>query len=325
MRKPFYVKSRKAWYVWIDGKQHKLGTDKKVAHDKFHELMTADQINGHVPVIRLLDSCLQWIERNRSPKTFSWYSDHLNSFASSVGARLTVAELKPLHVTKWLEGQAWGDNTKHRAIAAVQRAFNWARKQGYIVRTPLEGMEKPEASPRDVVIEEKHFRALVLKTRDQAGKDFWTFLWETGCRVQEAKMISSEHFQPEEKRLVIPRKKAKGKKKARVIYLNPVSLEIVERRLKAQGDGHILLNRRNKSWGKEAIKSRAQRDLKPFNDSYCPGAFRHSFCTRALMSGVDPVTVSELMGHSNLSMVANNYSHLCKKPDFLQEQLAKVK
>lgn len=325
MRKPFYFTQKKAWYVRIDGKLVRLDQDKQKAEDKYHALMATDEINASVAVVYLIDAAIEWMKTNRAGKTTKWYQDHLQSFTNSIGGGLLISELKPHHVTKWLDKQAWSDNTKHRAVAAVQRVFNWARKQGYIVRSPLEGMEKPEASPRDVLVSEEHFKEAVAKTPDQAGKDFWTFLWETGCRVQEAKMVSTEHFHEAERRLVIPKKRAKGKKKARVIYLNDVALEIVTRRIKEQGPGLILRNRRKKPWTKEAIKSRTARFLKPLNDTYCAAAFRHTFCTRALLSGIDPITVAELMGHSNLNMVANNYQHLCKKPLFLLEQLNKLK
>src|SRR5437868_4803456 len=90
MRQPFYVKSRKSWYVWIDGKQERLGPDKKKAFDKFHQRMTNKEINGEVPVVRLLDAALEWMETRRAGKTYARYSDHLNSFAASIGGSLTV-------------------------------------------------------------------------------------------------------------------------------------------------------------------------------------------------------------------------------------------
>jgi hypothetical protein len=53
-----------------------------------------------VPVVRLLDAALDWMEKRRAPKTYAWYKNHLNSFAASIDASLSVADLKPLHVTK---------------------------------------------------------------------------------------------------------------------------------------------------------------------------------------------------------------------------------
>ena len=39
--KLWYRKDRKTWMVIIDGKRHNLGKNKKIATEKFHELMAA--------------------------------------------------------------------------------------------------------------------------------------------------------------------------------------------------------------------------------------------------------------------------------------------
>ncbi len=51
--------------------------------------------------------------------------------------------------------------------------------------------------------------------------------------------------------------------------------------------------------------------------------FRHSFITRKLKAGVDPVTLANLVGHANTSMIARVYSHLAKDQEFLLSQLEK--
>src|SRR5262249_10090619 len=49
---------------------------------------------------------------------------------------------------------------------------------------------------------------------------------------------------------------------------------------------------------------------------YCLYLFRHSWGTRALQRGVDPLTVAILMGHADPSMLAKVYQHLAHDPDF---------
>jgi integrase len=52
--------------------------------------------------------------------------------------------------------------------------------------------------------------------------------------------------------------------------------------------------------------------------------FRHSFTTRSLKAGVDPVTLSFLLGHADTSMLAKTYAHLGQEVGHLREALDKT-
>lgn len=51
---------------------------------------------------------------------------------------------------------------------------------------------------------------------------------------------------------------------------------------------------------------------------YCLYHFRHSWATRALQRGLDPLTVAILMGHSDPSMLAKVYQHVAHDPVYMQ-------
>lgn len=59
--------------------------------------------------------------------------------------------------------------------------------------------------------------------------------------------------------------------------------------------------------------------------AYNLGAFRHSFGDRMLKAGVDPISVANLLGHRNLAMLANTYSHLNQDPAYLRDALTRGK
>ncbi|MBM3982038.1 MAG: hypothetical protein FJ304_17600 [Planctomycetes bacterium] len=44
------------------------------------------------------------------------------------------------------------------------------------------------------------------------------FCWETGCRVQELRLLAAEHYKAERGRFELPPSQAKGKKRWRLIY-----------------------------------------------------------------------------------------------------------
>jgi integrase len=55
------------------------------------------------------------------------------------------------------------------------------------------------------------------------------------------------------------------------------------------------------------------------------GAFRKSFATEALKNGVDPVTASHLLGHSNTNMLAKVYARLAQDPKYLRDAAKRAK
>ena len=79
----------------------------------------------------------------------------------------------------------------------------------------------------------------------------------------------------------------------------------------------------------QVLREEARRKLRKVEaakraSKHCLMEFRHSYCHRLLNAGVDALTVSVLMGHADVSMVAKVYSHLSHAPDFLLGQLKKA-
>ncbi len=381
---PWYREADGHWYVNIRGQRYKLGTDKTDAHDKFHDLMAnRHDLTPKVAVVVLLDKFLDWVERRRGKETYEWYRSRLASFAKHIGKRLTVLELKPHHVTSWIDNahSKNSPNTVHGAIRCVQRSMNWAVKEGYIGKNPVATVEKPTPTRRELTISHSQFARILAHATDQAERDLLVTLWESGCRVQEIRKVEARHFEPAERRWVFPPSEAEGKKVSRVVYLNDIAFEITERLAKKYPKGPIFRNKNGNPWKRNAIRCRFRKlnneiekpcdfcgtaeknqaiarvrvevrrrmdkhekrkhvclDCKermqltseqvilfpPFVKGFCATAIRHSWITRALMSGIHPITVSVLAGHLNLHMVASRYQHLSKHPDFLLEQLNKL-
>ena len=61
-----------------------------------------------------------------------------------------------------------------------------------------------------------------------------------------------------------------------------------------------------KSWGSTLRKAGIIRRIRPYD-------LRHAFATYALDTGADPKAVSEVMGHSDMSMVHKHYQHVLSR------------
>ena len=115
--KPFYRQPRKRWYVQIDGRQINLGPDKDAAFDEYYKIMSKPQAKV-LPAdacVVIIDKFLDWVQKNRAPKTYDWYKDFCQSFSSQF-PDLMMSSLKPLHVQEWLD--------------ATQQAVIIARRHG---------------------------------------------------------------------------------------------------------------------------------------------------------------------------------------------------
>lgn len=73
--KPWYRKSRQAWFVTLDGVQHNLGPEKKEAYDRFYELMRHPRCRrvSSQSLAAIIDEFLEWVQRHRSPHSYEAY------------------------------------------------------------------------------------------------------------------------------------------------------------------------------------------------------------------------------------------------------------
>lgn len=306
----------------------------KAAMKRFHAIQVAraagepartrPALSGSV--LAIVEVFLTHAEVNVAPKTYRGYSDFLNDFLASCPDGMLVGELKVLHVTDWLDSHdTWGPSTKSGAIGAVRRCFKWAFEQGRIPAYPFPGMKAPQKQIRETIINEAEFAKILAATQGDDLKDLLRFLWYSGVRPQEARLIEPRHCDLANKRIILPPSQAKGKKKYRVIYLADKALEIVQRLLKKRTKGRLFRPAGREAWTSNAIRQRFKRMEKKLGVRYCQYNFRHSFATHALTEGVDGVTVGVLMGHADPSMVGKVYQHLAKAPEFMQAAANKAR
>ncbi|HTU17857.1 MAG TPA: site-specific integrase [Gemmataceae bacterium] len=347
---PWFWEARDGWYITRNGQHIKLGkhpadapppskrNGKWVVPDSvmqaFYDTMSTNteaenprSAADGPAVAEIFEKYLSWCQQHREARTYDWYRDHIQSFIDFLDkpAQMPVAALKPFHVMEWADRHpAWSPAFRRGAIVAIQRPFNWAEKLGYIDRTPIKHIEKPQAQRREQIITPEEW----VKIRDHypegdAFRDVLEFAWETGCRPFEVKRIEARHVQLDKHCVIFPPKEAKGKKRWRVIHMTPRAEEIIRRLLVIHPDGLLFLNAKGKPWNGFNMNNRFQRLKKHLGVKYAAYSLRHSFAQRKLEAGHDHLTVAAWMGHSDGVMLARVYSHLGDRQDHLREQLNK--
>lgn len=346
--KPF-ARTRKhvtTWYVHLDG-QINLGTDEKAANEEYHRLMAQ---RGTVPagtmtVSDLMTRFLAWTQKHRAKATFEWYSEHLRpggirrpdqkrrikpkafpSFEHHVGQRMKASQVRPGHVEEWLAVRYVdaGPTFKNGGVRALSRAFNWARKQGYIDRNPITDVERPAYQPREIYYDAEQWQQILAAIKSPEFLDLVTFMRKTGCRPQEARAVEARHFQRSSKCIEFERAESKGKKHRRVVPLGKSALQIVQRLALKSPTGPIFRNPKGEPWTKAAVNHLTGQISKQVGFAFCLYGVRHTFATDALESGVDPITLATLMGHKDVSMLMKVYQHLKLRGKHLRDALDKI-
>ena len=187
---PFWREQTRCWYVQLGKKQIRLSPDEEEAFRLYHERMSRPAEERTAPVVRvptdvasLLDAFLEWIQANRAPHTYRWYQAYLQRFADSLPEEISVAELKPFHVTQAMAGfPQWGNNSKNDFISAVQRAFNWAVEQELIEKSPVERMKKPGREARELAVTPAEYATITQAIGGGAFLDLVELAWETGAQ-----------------------------------------------------------------------------------------------------------------------------------------------
>lgn len=304
MPRPNHIWFRKDvgwWMVTVGGRKVRLAAgraNRAAAERKFHELMAvrpepAEAITARVADV--VEAFLEWAKihlSDDSNRNYIWYGQSFSEHAGFV----PIVNLKPFHVTQWIDERRWSGTTERNARRSIHRAFSWATEQGLIPKNPLHGMKCPRAAVRSRIMSGNEFRSL-LRGSDADFKQFLFALQQTGARPKEVRSLTWVNVQ--DGRWVIAHHKTAGKtRRPRVIYLTPPMRKLMillRRRAKTDGDP-VFVNRLGVAWTATAVQQRLQRLRKKLNlpKDLCLYMLRHAFGTNAVLNGVDVATVSSI-------------------------------
>lgn len=319
------------WYT-SQGRKKLFVADREKTRKEAFEIFCANYSAppaDQITVKLILHRYLTWVENNRNKKTHAWHQYILCRFAETISEKLTVVALKKFQIQDWLDGEeTWSGTSKNRAVASLRSAFNWAISLDYITVNPATTFKAPKRSKgRQLWLDDAQFKVLLTHVPETCFQDYLTFAFDTGARPQETRILEARHWDGE--KFTLSPEESKGGNDCRVIYCNDRSRVLVERLVKIIPEGPIFHNQDGKPWTPNAVRSRFLRTPKKKGQpkiglavkmkmkGLCAYTMRHSFCTNALIRGLDVVTVAALMGHKDATMVMRVYQHLAKNHAYL--------
>jgi integrase len=331
--KPFFRKSKQAWYLQVGKKQVSLGKDRDAAFERYRQIMLHERgqftaAPTALTVDQVSDLFLEHSQRHNEPTTYEWYKQYLQDFCDRYGS-LVALELKPFHVNRWLDKHAgWGDGSRRCAITAIKRAFNWAEGEGILPANPVKRVRKPSPRSRDRILTPTERQEIFASIKDQAFRDFVFALQETGCRPSEVRQVTAKNVDLVQGIWIFTKHKTfKKTRKPRFVYLTQAMLEL-SRRLVAQYPTGVLFRgpRSKNGFTRNGLRCRFRslRKKLPHLAGVISYTYRHTFATDALENGVGVAEVAELLGHKGTEMVMQHYQHLSKKREHMRQAAVKA-
>ncbi len=329
--KPWFRPDIGWWVTNVGGKQHRLAKakNKNAAKPKaeaqraFHELMALTPRRPEAHNSRVCDLAEAFLDFARKQKysddTIRNYNFYLMSFCLYAGDR-QAREIIPNDVTNWLNSpkeddtpRVWNDTTEYNAKRYAFRLFSWATEEGLLAKNPLKGLKREKPVTKRRCLTEGEYCSLLRGARRPLRLFLWA-LMETGARPSELRRlkwneVKADTFEIEK------HKTAKKTGKPRIIYVTARLQRHIAQLKKRFASPYVFVNSLGEPWTGNAVVQQVNRIKQRCHlaDDVCVYMIRHTFATWALMRGVDPVTLAEILGHKDMEMIINVYQHLAEQ------------
>ncbi len=297
-----------------------------------------DLDDARMTLAELLEYYLEFTAGSRAPKTFEQYRQVTDRFILPEIGTLRLMDIKPRVVSRYLLGlHRRGESPRQIQIVRVvlNQAFKLARREGFPYN-PVEGSyrpryEAPEIRPLSAE-QSQRFRSAI---RGHPLEALFYLAIGKGIREGELLGLQWKDIDPDVPALIVQRQAQRVKGQGlvlrttktrhgqRILVLGDEDLRLLAEqrarvaamREKAGADWQeqdmlfctpvgAPLDQSNLTKRFRKILKLARLPVIRFHD------LRHTFATLALLQGVHPKIVSEMLGHGDIDITLRLYSHV---------------
>ena len=245
----------RGYWTTISKRQHFLGHDLAKAKRRFRELQLSAPITTTTrhSLQDLIVLYLRDAKTRLKPRSFSNCKDYLERWLGEY-QDVRSAELRAYHIREWLSKHpTWNATTRKHAGAIIKGWSKWCEAEGLLDIDRLRSAKLPTALTREAADPADLIR-LEKAIRDDAFRDFYVVLYDTGARPGEIAGLTADRVSIATSTALVH-----GKKRDRVIGLTPRALEIVRRLALARPEGLLFLTRTGSRWSQQRQKDAFDR------------------------------------------------------------------
>ena len=316
--------------------------DKKAAAKLALMEANVRQITGNTTV---REWSQEWLTTYKSGSVSdSWYKQVesiVNNKIVPVIGDMRLRDVKPLHITKLYNTQLGKSaSNMHKVCLVTRQIFDSAEENDLIDKDPSKRVKKPvtgsDSGYRTITDFERELTLRTAEKHPESGLFFLIMLY-CGCRPQEVSRLTMGDYDKENRILRVNKARKKdgstGKPKSSAgnreipvpdelaVYLDRIKKKKNELIITSAEGKPLTITSQRRMWKKFKRQMEIENGAKLFRlqivdpvlpDDLVPYCYRHTYCTDLQDAGV-PVTVAKvLMGHSDISVTANIYTHHSK-------------
>ena len=311
------------------------GKDEKEAQRKMAKLEEKIRrgevvVSSKMPLDAWADKCIETYKVRQGTRThYNYKNRYKNAIGQYIG-KLPLSKIKPIDCQKCINQRiGYSQYEINQTHQIMNFLFNKAVDNKLISVNPAAGITRPSGSKTSR-------RSLTRYERDHFEKVFqanpekymlYMIMLKTGCRPDEACELQGRDIRLMEGRLMLH---IRGTKTSNSDRLVPLDRKLYEM-LCTKGPYELLCPNQH---GKRATASSRKRlwenfkhdmnlsmgaridpstkeyiGVVPFPDDLVAYCFRHTYCTDLQKAGIDIRTAQALMGHADIQMTANIYTH----------------
>ena len=250
----------------------------------------------------------------------------------SLGNR-PISTIKPLEVQKMLNSLDVSSNYMTKIYNLTCQIFRHAYKNGLTVTDYTDGLEKPKGRKAKTGkrLTQKEQESMLRVIKGHKAETLCAVMYYCGLRTGEARNLLWKDVDIEARRIMVHGTKTKNA--ARIVPIPLPLVDILKSKEGKPNENVCIADKQQaeRAWrnvkrlmnidmGCEMFRNKlippykVQEDLRLYD-------LRHTYCTNLELQGVPISIASRLMGHSNIGITANMYTHETSEAVAIAEEL----